>query len=167
MDWFWFSRCPNNHIDLPNMTEYLKVVPLPSWWPKLELKYLSISELFEELLGWNWNLSWLPPNILLAPIFVPMWLSLFFLIKSSPLKLPLPLVSNTFNFSTKHKKSSFRAYSLPSDWDYFSCHLVIKCGLVWNYKHRIVLFCTYISVSLFRFEHVWYLYQYQSIYTYL
>ena len=32
------------------MTEYLKMVPLPSWWQKLELKYLSISELFEELI---------------------------------------------------------------------------------------------------------------------
>ena len=35
------------------MTEYLKMVPLPSWWQKLELKDLSISELFEELLSWN------------------------------------------------------------------------------------------------------------------
>ena len=35
------------------MTEYLKVAPLPSWWQELELKYLSISELFKELFSWN------------------------------------------------------------------------------------------------------------------
>ena len=35
------------------MIEYLKVAPLPFWWQKLELKYLSISELFEELQSWN------------------------------------------------------------------------------------------------------------------
>ena len=35
------------------MTEYLKMVPLPSWWQKLELNDLSISELFDDLLSWN------------------------------------------------------------------------------------------------------------------
>ena len=35
------------------MTECLKMVQLPSWWQKLELNDLSISELFEELLSWN------------------------------------------------------------------------------------------------------------------
>ena len=35
------------------MTEYLKMVLLPSWWQKLELKESSISESFEELLSWN------------------------------------------------------------------------------------------------------------------
>ena len=46
------------------MTEYLKIVPLPSWWQKLELNDLSIYELFKELL------SQLLPDILLAPILV-------------------------------------------------------------------------------------------------
>ena len=32
------------------MTEYLKMVPLPSWWQKFELNDLPISELFEDLL---------------------------------------------------------------------------------------------------------------------
>ena len=35
------------------MTEYLKMVPLPSYWQKLELNDLSISDLFEDLLSWN------------------------------------------------------------------------------------------------------------------
>ena len=35
------------------MTEYLKMVPLPSCWQKLELKDLSIYQLFEEILSWN------------------------------------------------------------------------------------------------------------------
>ena len=30
-----------------------KNVPLPFWWQQLELKYLSISEFFEELMSWN------------------------------------------------------------------------------------------------------------------
>ena len=29
------------------------MVPLPSWWQKLELNDLSISELFKDLLSWN------------------------------------------------------------------------------------------------------------------
>ena len=37
---------------------------------------------------------------------------------------------------------------LTSGCGYFSCHLVIKCGLVWNYKHRIVLFL-YLYLSKF------------------
>ena len=35
------------------MTEYLKMVPLPSWWQKFDLKDLSVSESFEELLSLN------------------------------------------------------------------------------------------------------------------
>jgi len=35
------------------MTEYLKIVQLSSWWQKLELNDLSISELFEDLLSGN------------------------------------------------------------------------------------------------------------------
>ena len=33
------------------MTEYLKMVPLPSWWQKLDLNEFPISELFEDLLS--------------------------------------------------------------------------------------------------------------------
>ena len=35
------------------MTKYLKMVPLPFWWQKLELNDLFISELFEDLLSLN------------------------------------------------------------------------------------------------------------------
>ena len=31
------------------MTEYLKMVPLPSWWYKLDQKNLSRTQLFEEV----------------------------------------------------------------------------------------------------------------------
>ena len=48
------------------MTEYLKMVPLPSWWQKLELKDLAISDLFVELLSLN---SKLKQTIHLDPIF--------------------------------------------------------------------------------------------------
>ena len=40
-------------ILIPITWQYFGMVPLPSWWQKLELKDLSISELFEELLSWN------------------------------------------------------------------------------------------------------------------
>ena len=60
------------------MTKYLKVAPLPSWWQKLELKDLFISELFEELLSSNSESKLITPNILLTPILMPFWLSLFF-----------------------------------------------------------------------------------------
>ena len=38
---------------MPNITEYLKVVPIPCSWQKFDLNHLSISELFEEILSLN------------------------------------------------------------------------------------------------------------------
>ena len=51
------------------MTEYLKMVPLPSWWQKLELKDLSISELFEELLSWNSESKLIIPKYITGTYF--------------------------------------------------------------------------------------------------
>ena len=51
IDGFRCSRCPNDRIDQPNMTGYSKMVLLPSWWQKMDLKDLSISEPFEEQLS--------------------------------------------------------------------------------------------------------------------
>ena len=44
------------------MTKFLKMVPLPSWWLKFELKDLSISELFEDLLSWNLESKLITPK---------------------------------------------------------------------------------------------------------
>ena len=49
------------------MTEYL--VPLPSWWQKLELKDLSISEPFEELLSWNLESKRITPKYITGTYF--------------------------------------------------------------------------------------------------
>ena len=51
------------------MTEYLKMVSLPSWWQKLELKDLSISELFEELLSWNLESKLITPKYITGTYF--------------------------------------------------------------------------------------------------
>ena len=51
------------------MTEYLKMVPLPSWWQKFELNDLSVSELFEELLSWNLESKLITPNYFTGPYF--------------------------------------------------------------------------------------------------
>ena len=51
------------------MTEYLKMVPLPSWWHKWELKDLSISELFEELLSWNSDSKQIIPKYIIGTYF--------------------------------------------------------------------------------------------------
>ena len=51
------------------MTEYLKMVPLPFWWQKLELKDLSISELFEELLSWNLESKLITPKYITGTYF--------------------------------------------------------------------------------------------------
>ena len=51
------------------MTEYLKMVPLTSWWQKFDLKDLSISELFEELLSWNSESKLITPKYITATYF--------------------------------------------------------------------------------------------------
>ena len=51
------------------MIEYLKVVALPFWWQKLELKDLSISELFEELLSWNSESKLITPKYITGTYF--------------------------------------------------------------------------------------------------
>ena len=58
-----------NRINQPNMTEYLKIVPLPFWWQKLELKDLSISELFEEPLSWNLESKLITPKYITGTYF--------------------------------------------------------------------------------------------------
>ena len=62
------------------MIEYLKVVPLPSWWQKLELKYLSISELFEELRSWNSESKLITPKYMIGIYFGAMAAILDFVI---------------------------------------------------------------------------------------
>jgi len=49
------------------MTEYLKVAPLPFWWQKLELKVLSIYELFEDLLSWKSESKLITPKYFTSP----------------------------------------------------------------------------------------------------
>ena len=51
------------------MTEYLKIVPLPSWWQKIELNDLSISELFEDLLSWNSESKLITPRYITCTYF--------------------------------------------------------------------------------------------------
>ena len=51
------------------MTKYLKMVPLPSWWQKLELKDLSISELFEDVLSWNSESKLITPKYITGTYF--------------------------------------------------------------------------------------------------
>ena len=51
------------------MTEYLKMVPLPSWWQKLELNDLSISELFDDLLSWNSESKLITPKNITGTYF--------------------------------------------------------------------------------------------------
>ena len=51
------------------MTEYLKMVPLPSWWQKLELNDLSISELFDDLLSWNLESKLITPKNITGTYF--------------------------------------------------------------------------------------------------
>ena len=51
------------------MTEYLKVVPLPSSWQKFDLNDLSISELFEELLSLNSESKLITPKYITSTYF--------------------------------------------------------------------------------------------------
>ena len=51
------------------MTEYLKMVPLSSWWQIFELKDLSISELFEELLSLNSESKMIIPKYVTGTYF--------------------------------------------------------------------------------------------------
>ena len=51
------------------MTEYLKMVQLPSWWQKLELSDLSISELFEDLLSLNLESKLITPKYITGTYF--------------------------------------------------------------------------------------------------
>ena len=51
------------------MTEYLKMVPLPSWWQKLDLNEFPISELFEELLSWNLESKLIAPKYITTTYF--------------------------------------------------------------------------------------------------
>ena len=51
------------------MTEYLKMVPLRSWWQKLELNDLSISEFFEDLLSWNSESKLITPKFITGTYF--------------------------------------------------------------------------------------------------
>ena len=69
MDGFRCSRCPNDRIDQPNMTGYLKVALLPYWWQKLELKDFSISELFEEVLSLNSESKLIIPKYITSTYF--------------------------------------------------------------------------------------------------
>ena len=45
------------------------MVPLPSWWQKLELNDLSISELFEDLLSWNLESKLITPKYITGTYF--------------------------------------------------------------------------------------------------
>ena len=56
-------------IGQSSKTEYLKMVPLPSWWQKLELKDILISELFEELLSWNSESKLITPKYITGTFF--------------------------------------------------------------------------------------------------
>ena len=51
------------------MTEYLKMVPLPSWWQKFYVNELSISELFEDLLSWNSESKVITPKYITGTYF--------------------------------------------------------------------------------------------------
>ena len=51
------------------MTDYLKMDPLPSWWQKLELNDLSISELFDDLLSWNLESKLITPKYITGTYF--------------------------------------------------------------------------------------------------
>ena len=42
-----------NCIYMPNLTEYLKLAPLPTWCQNMELEDLSIAQPFEELESLN------------------------------------------------------------------------------------------------------------------
>ena len=46
-----------------------EVALLPSWWKKLYLKDLSISELFEELLSWNLESKLITPKYITGTYF--------------------------------------------------------------------------------------------------
>ena len=70
------------------MTEYLKMVQLPSWWQKFDLKDLSISESFEELLSWNSESKLITPKYITGIYFGAMVAILgFYEFRSGPLKL--------------------------------------------------------------------------------
>ena len=51
------------------MIEYLKMVPLPSWWQKLDLNEFPISELFEGLLSWNLESKLITPKYITSTYF--------------------------------------------------------------------------------------------------
>ena len=51
------------------MTEYLKMMPLLSWWQQLDLNELSISELFEDLLSWNFESKLITPKNITGTYF--------------------------------------------------------------------------------------------------
>ena len=51
------------------MTEYLKMVPLPSWWQKLDLNEFPISELFEDLLSSNLESKLITPKYITGTYF--------------------------------------------------------------------------------------------------
>jgi len=73
------------------MTEYLKLALLPSWWQKLELKDLSKSELFEELLSWNLEYKLITPNYITGTYFG--YILAILDLGAGPLSRSLPLVS--------------------------------------------------------------------------
>merc|ERR1712239_94255 len=58
-----------NRIDQPKMTEYLKMVPLPSWLQKLDLNEFPISELFEDLLSSNLESKLITPKYITGTYF--------------------------------------------------------------------------------------------------
>ena len=51
------------------MIEYLKMVPLPSLWQKLDVNELSISELFEDLLTLNLESKLINPKNITGTYF--------------------------------------------------------------------------------------------------
>ena len=76
------------------MAEYLKMVPLPFWWQKLELKDLSISELFQELLSWNSESKLITPKYITGTYFAAIGATFIFCdLKAGPKNWPLPFVS--------------------------------------------------------------------------
>ena len=51
------------------MTEYLKMLPLPSWKQNFDLKVLSVSKSFEGLLSWNSESKLITPKYITGTYF--------------------------------------------------------------------------------------------------
>ena len=64
MEGFRRSRCPNDRIESPDMTGYLKLAPVAPSWQKVKLKDISISQSFEELQSLNSESKLITPKYL-------------------------------------------------------------------------------------------------------